>query len=97
MQNALVKGMGATDPCTQPGAWVVMKQGDKYYSVCMFTGDKYEVDEASAISAGYLTANAPGTGGTGSGSQIVPGVSNTVLLAGVAAVVLVPMIMGSRY
>lgn len=93
MQNALVKGMGATDPCTQPGAWVVMKQGDKYYNVCIFTGEKFEVDAESAVAAGVTPGDISALG-----REIIPGVNNWVLLLGaVGAALVLPMLFRSRY
>lgn len=92
MANALVKSLGATDPCELPTSWVAMKEGNKYYNVCIFSGEKMEIDAESAITAG-VTPGDPST----LQKEIIPGVNNWVLILGaVGAALVLPMLFRGR-
>lgn len=47
--------LGAANPCDQSGAWVIVKGNDgKCYNLCVFTGERIELDAASCAGSDVL-------------------------------------------
>lgn len=93
-----LSAVSASEACNQPGAWVNVKGSDgKCYSLCIFTGEKYEIDAASCGDAIAVPADwRPGQPIAATSSSLIPGVSNTVLMIGGGVLLLVLLMAGRR-
>lgn len=87
--------LGATNPCDQTGAWMIVRGSDgKCYNLCIFTGERMEIDAASCVDAVDIPAGwTPGQPIT---KSLIPGVDNTYLMIGGAALVVLLLVMSRR-